>query len=909
MKIFIFLLVFFFLPCSTYSEDLVEEYLCELGIQYFKSGRYKDALHEFSKALILNPYNATANEYKSRIFSLTHKREGSREEIITKAVEEFERETLPKQISEKPKLPAEEPTKRPPRKLPTKEILEKPELPETKIRITGETQLRVGVTSEDVIWKQANWDLNEKNWRILSDNAYDRYENTYDSRIFDRFRLNLDIEKEEGLGFHSTFIIDPWSFTGKTDKVTIVSSWGVPAEFELKYWSNTRYTTEEIGYTIGNGDTFIIPEIKVVNGKTRPETIYSNWSGEFNLPELKIHREFQPLRELWFDYKQEGLNFRFFPFAYENQALTFDDPLRLSNNHIWWEESPWLRRWRPGIYNSIPVDFTKGWWDNSISFPIRDSEGCRLTQLRGFSMDIGTKEETLFQGSFASPKHPWQEYSEIDNIIWASRIKHRVTDNLSVGGIFTTRMGFNPDQKDSTDSRNYVGGVDLCYEVGEGVLTSLELATSESDCDLTNRQYRSKYRGNAYYFSLIGRYPREKIKDVEYGYDGISPNEDEKFFTKFRLFGCHMDRGFNSSLSSYRETRKDEFWSRHIQFRQPFKYYYIGFYREAMTWDDIKSYRIGNGIDVGRDVLGLRIESSLWNKTIENLFDVRNVHDVNGKFIENVSREEFTWNINKRLTTKVLGIHHHLPRTKGGIDPFVFNRQTGLNFENTQIEDGKDCSIKTVSFGLEYKFFDWLSLNGIWERTNDYYLGYDGFPRSILIDGNNSYVYWKEGRRYRQMRNWLYSQEYFPNPPYPYYDIFKTGLTLKLKENLEIYLDYTRNEYEKAGQNDDNINHVGLEISYTPISKLKFFLKYSYCRWQDLDRLIQGITEPTGHHNFFIEAMYKRSEDEDLVFQYGEAGRFPAAGEIFTVSWDPYGGSLRTLDTRHIFRLYYRRKF
>ncbi|MFH1338735.1 MAG: hypothetical protein ABIH40_02690 [Candidatus Omnitrophota bacterium] len=58
-----------------------------------------------------------------------------------------------------------------------------------------------------------------------------------------------------------------------------------------------------------------------------------------------------------------------------------------------------------------------------------------------------------------------------------------------------------------------------------------------------------------------------------------------------------------------------------------FKYYYIGFYQESFTWDDIKPYRIGNGIDIGRDTLGFRLEAS-WKERLDNLFDLRNVHPI-----------------------------------------------------------------------------------------------------------------------------------------------------------------------------------------------------------------------------------------------------------------------------------------
>ncbi|MFH0935956.1 MAG: hypothetical protein V1828_03790, partial [Candidatus Omnitrophota bacterium] len=122
-------------------------------------------------------------------------------------------------------------------------------------------------------------------------------------------------------------------------------------------------------------------------------------------------------------------------------------------------------------------------------------------------------------------------------------------------------------------------------------------------------------------------------------------------------------------------------------------------------------------------------------------------------------------------------------------------------------------------------------------------------------------------------------------------------------------LDYTRNPYEKAGPIDDNINHVGFEVSYLPVPKLGLFFRYTYSRWQDINKLILGDTGLYGHHNFFAEAIFRKSEDEDISFQYGESSRNPYMGGILDVTWDPYGGSLSTIDTQHIFRLYYRRRF
>ena len=902
IKLSLLLLVFvFFNPSIVFAGAAAEAYICELGIHYYDIGRYEDAVMEFKKTLMLNPENQTAKDYLNKILF------SDREQMVEETLERLEAERLAEAerfaqlvgFQRQALMPEE-----------LEEPLPKKEKGVSPLKITGEAQVRLGITSEDTIWKRANYDLNERNWRVISEAAFDQRENTYDPRVFDRLRINLDTDNQDGFNFHSNITVDPWSFTGRSNKVTLTGVGGDTAEIELKYWSNTRHTINETVYTLGNADSLNLPEIKVIDGKSPPITLTTNRLGDsFTIPELKIHREFQPVRELWLDYQQEGSKFRFFPIAYQDQALTSDDPLRLSNNYTWWEGSPWLRQWTRGINNSGVGDFTKGYWDNTLSGFTRDSDGRRLTSLRGFSFELYPSNETSIKTTFATPKDLWQEYSDVDNIISATRLRHRLADDLSMGMTYTARMGFNLDEGSKTDARNNVVGADLDYELAEGIKTSFQAAYSQSDYDLTDSQYKTESRGYAYYFSIIGRYPRRSIMDLEYGYDEIELEEKEDFLNKVRFFAAHMDDGFDPSLSTYRETRDDEYWSRHLHFRKPFKYYYIGFYDERLTWDDIRTYRIGNGIDIGRDVIGFRLETS-WKESLNNLFDLRNIHQTNGKYIETVARDEVIWQVNDRLTAKALGIYHDLPKTKGGVDPFVFDPLTGRYFTNDQIEDGKDPSMRTGSLGLEYEFFDWLALHGVWERTNDYSLGYDNFPRWVLKDNTYPGYTWSEaGNTYRANSNWLYSQQYFPKPPYAYYNIFKTGLRINPIKELELYLDYTYNEFRSAGQVDSNMNHFGAEVRYLPTPKLGFYLRYVYSRWQDLDRLIQGVSESVGHHNFFGELVYRKSNDEDFVLQYGEMGGSPIMGEIITVFTDPYGESLQTIDTEQIVRLYYSRRF
>lgn len=884
-----------------FAESAAADYLLEFGVSFYNMGRYEEALTEFKKVLLIDPNNKTAYEYINSIFAgekppAFYQKELEREQPVKHTKKQLTREeAINNAFSNISKI--KEPTKKP--LGPTQEI---PEL-----KITGEAQLSLGVTPDDAIWKRANADLNEKNYRMLSETAYDRKTNTYDARIFDRLKLNLDSEDQEGFAFHSNITVDPWSFTGKSPKMTVSSNFGDTADVELKYWSNTGYTINETVFSNLKGNSFALPEIKVNDGKTNALNVNGVFTpvDVFHIPATKIERQFQPVREFWVDYKKEGTKIRFFPIAYQDQALTFDDPLVLSNNHIFWQESPWIDSWQPGRLNSgaVPVDFSKGRFDDTLSYFTRDSDGTRLTALRGLSFEYSPDESTSLSSTFASPKGLWQDYESFDNVINATRFKYRLLDNLSLGSLFTYRLGLNENNK--RDSTNYLWGVDAGYEITEGVKVDLETAVSRSANDLTSEEYKSKSRGLAYNFSLIGTFPRKNIMDLKYGYNEIKPEKTDSLFAKYRFYLVRMDRGFNPALSNYRETRDDSFWSRHIHFRKPYDYYFTGLYEPTLSWDDVQPYRIGNGIDIGRDVIGFRLEMSLFDQRLDNLFDVRNVHKADGKFVENVVRDEATYELTDKLTTKILGIYQKLPKTDQGKDPFIFDPATDIYFNNNAIIGGKDPSLKTGSLGLEYAFTKKIALSGIWERTNDSTLAYDNFPRGIL--NSSSFTTFSEYNKvFRREAPFLYSQDLFPLPPYDFYNIWKAGLRLDPTEDLEIYLDYTRNEFKSAGQIDDNMNHVGIEVSYVPTKKFGLFFRYTYSRWNDINRMLSGFDKIyLGHHNFFTEFRYSPTPDDEFAFQYGESGISPTAITTF----DPFGGSLATLATRHIVRMYYRRRF
>ena len=884
-----------FLPQKqAFSQTQVADYLCERGKNFYAQGNTEEALSEFNKVLVVAPGNVIAKDYINRIFknSLV---------LETPAVQNT-------QTDENKVLTKEEAMDQELAKFKQQQVAEEKVgrgLKVGPLKITGEMQLSFGVTPHDFIWKRANFDLNEKykSWRLMSSAGFNRGFNTYDPRIYDSLSVNVDTENAGGLNFHTNVTVDPWSFTGKSNKITVTNASPDSAQLQLYYWSNTGYTLNETVYS-ANGSAVNLGELKVKDGKTTPATI-----GGFDIPGMKINREFQPVRELWLDYTNDQIKFRAFPLAYQDQAYSSDDPMGITNHHIWWQDSPWLRRYQPGTYRSSGTgtpspSYTKGHWDDSLSFLSKDSTGKYLTALRGFSFSFSPQEQTAFDTTVATPKHLWQDYGEVDNVISASRLKHYFGDSFMLGGTLTTRTGFKTDPQ-KLDSENFVGGLDLGYEIIDGVKAQAEVLTSKSFYDMNNSEYETESRGNAYYFAFIARYPQKSIMDLKYGYDEITMDKEENYLLKSKFYLSRMDKGFDSALSNFSNTRADTDWSRHIHFRRPLEYFYAGLTKPADKWDQLNATRIGDGIDVGRNTLGFRLETFLDDR-FYNLFDLRNVHNVDGKFIENVVRDELSVRVTDKLTAKLLGIYQKLPKTVGGIDPFVYDGNTGDYFLNSAVVDGQDVTIKTGSFGLNYDFFDWLSLNGIYERTNDYNLGYNTFPRNVIRDDTNLWgQYSQNDNIYRYTRPELFDQNNFPQAPYEFYNIFKMGLRVSPLANMDIYLDYTRNEFQAASYNSDNMNHIGLEMTYMPTPKFGMLFKYTYSRCQDVDRLVAGITEPVGHHNFYGEFRYLPSKDDEIILQYGE-GNSSAIGNM---NLDPYGGSMLTLDTQHIIRAYYRRRF
>ena len=771
------------------------------------------------------------------------------------------------------------------------------------VKVSGEINMGIGVEGSDFYWKRANFDLNERNFRMISTDQLNKKENTYDPAIYDRFRLLVDTSPVVSpFRWHARIEVDPWSFTSKSAKTTVTGQGGDRAEIELLGWSNTGYTVNQIVQTLDNGDGFALPEMKIDDGRILPTTITSTFNNVFSLPEIKLNTQFQPIREFWIDYvPSDTFRLRVFPLAFEDQALSTDDPLRLSNNRIFWEESPWLARWKPGNFNSGGGDFTKGEWDDSLAFFTKDSDGRRLTALRGASLRFAPSADTTITATVATPKTLWQEYEDVEALPSSVRVKHFLSDRFMVGMVSNLHLGFSDREM---DAYNYAGGLDGVATLNRRWRLEGQFSVSFSKQDITNDVYATKQRGNAYYMGVtFTTLDNEDLLRRDYAH--LTPASDKQNYGKTRLYFARMDRGFQSSLSNYRETRDDSYWGRHLSFRRPLNRFFDATKGGGMSWWDVESNMVGDGIDQGRYVIGWNAKVSLWDGRLKGRTDIRNVHDVNNKFIENEVRTEWDYQTTKRWRTKLLLIDHVLPLTKGGIDPFIFDAQTGEYLINTAIADGEDPSLRTVSTGARYTFNDRLAWHGVWEYTNDITVGSDNYPRGLL-NSSSFGTYQENGQTFRQDVPFLYSQGFFDLPPFEYHHVFRTGLEVRASDHLNVYLDYTRNPNKFAGQIDDNMNHLGVEMTYIPNPRWGMMLKYTWSRFYDLYTLVNdNRLSLEDHHNVFSEVRYKLNADDYFSLQYGVG---PAV-LLTSATVNPFGGSLVTVDTQHIIRLYYRKTF
>ncbi|MBF0570882.1 MAG: hypothetical protein HQL12_03320 [Candidatus Omnitrophica bacterium] len=784
---------------------------------------------------------------------------------------------------------------------------------DNNFKISGDARTSMGIYSNGTaVFTRANADLNEKNWRVLSSAGLNDNINTYDPALYSRLKVVMDASVAAAVvSVHLNISVDPWSYTGKSNTQLVTSEWGDTAKIQYLFWGNTGYTVNSIVNTLGYGGSVALPEVKTKGNRVPaisvPSSIQDPWGDTdiFNIPAAKINYTFQPVREAWVDLKPtDEIKLRIFPMGFEDQALSTDDPLKLSNNKEWYAESPWIDGWQGGNLNTgvPPVTFTKGQWDKSLSFFTKDSDGQRLTSLRGVSLEAPPTDETSLKATIAAPKTLWQDYGDITALPASARLKQFIGDLFYIGTVADVHQGYVNGQK---DAENYTGGVDTGFMPMKWLKASAEYATSRSRYDETTPDYATKYSGKAYYVSLeAASNPEGMLKKDYYNFN---PIEKTDIFFKSRVYFARMDQGFESSLSDYNSTRQDSFWGEHLSF-YPSEYRYLPGISPGMSQYDLEPFSIGNGIDYGRSVVAWRGDTNLLEGKLHGLADARHVADNNDDNIENVLRTAWTLEPTDQLTTKLLLLWHDLPKTTAGVDPFLIEDNTAAErFANTSVEGGKDPSLTTESLGARYALSPWAALNGVWEFTNDVTLATNDFPQGDL---NSTYfsTYTQNGKIYTTEVPQLYDQSYFEQAPYLYHNIFKTGLELTPTQAWHVYLDYTRNPNKFAGNIDDNMSHYGIETSYVPTSKIGFFARYTFSEGYDTNRLVNDKEmDYRDYNNFFFETRMILPKDVTMSIQYGVGSAY----NIITSNTNPSLTFYATtvVETQHVVRIVFDKKF
>jgi hypothetical protein len=747
-------------------------------------------------------------------------------------------------------------------------------------KISGEYQMSWGYDWGDAdsegqrgIWKSA--DFNDANLVYVLDNQYifgNHRENTYDKRIYDRFRMKLESVRETGFNILSEVVIDPWSFVGKTDTIVVTGSNGNQMPLELRYWSNSQHTLDQRVVLSSGTDYINVPEIKVNDGSTHATSITSRWANEvFNLPPMDINRDFRPVRKLEVNYTSDNLSYKIFPLADHDHAYTSDDPLILSNKHKYWEASPWLWNWKPGQYYGPSNDFMRGKWTDDISFESRDSDFNFLTLLRGMSFDFNYGG-TYFSGGTAAPLNLWQDYGNVNSLPGAFRLKQYLFPGKEfyAGGIYSYNYGFDGGHVDAV---NQVFAIDAGFEMPGFTKLRGEFAWSYEKTDAHGNDPNitpSYNRGQAF-----------RIESSSEHFKDRGGNPQMKVSSSY----THMGDGFRARTSSFKNTKYDEFWGKHISFHE--------------IDPNFAAVRIGDGIDAGRDVYNFRMEHMLFSGVVNSLYDMRFVRGDRGRKVEDVYREELTVKPLDNLTTKFLFRYQDIPNTAINRDPyiledFISEDNTGEGIFNVDILPGLDADVYTWSGGFHYDPADWFGFEGIYERTNDY----ETFPNRVLTDTG-----FADLGDTREFNYFGFSQPLIAIPPYDPYNIYKASIFYRPMDTLRFKFDYVINEFKHATGRDDNISHWGVEVDADITSQLTASFKYTRSQLVDLFRQQQmGEDLPFNHHNnVFGEIKYALNDNNTLIAQFGEF--------FVPTSYTPVAWILNTVNTQRIVRLYFKGTF
>ena len=767
------------------------------------------------------------------------------------------------------------------------------------VRMWGSYRLAAGVDDDDFILNESN-SVNAIHTLQGPQSDYifgEHRENTFDAGIYNQYKLNLDVTPRDKWDFYTQIVLDPWSWVGTTGEQVQRSNTDSVAQlrYNLKYFGAFNSTIRET-YRDNRANIISFPYVEVDDGHLVRGSQGRVTSGildrRYNVHELDVDMEFRPFRKVWLDYKEDDWYVRAFALAGEEQALSTDDPLQLSNHRDYWQQSPWLYQYKP-VQHFFDRSLERGHYSDALSYYARDSEGNRLVLLRGFAYE-GDFDKTYVASTIAAPHTPWGEYDAADNFLGATRVKHQMNERWMLGGTHTYRVGLIDN---SPADSNRVWSVDTKIAMTDHVDFVAQFAQSYREYDLkTNERTIRNRKGIA----------------VKAEFQGDYDHKHDDGHTEWQLSYAQMDRGFQPLNSQYLNTRDDRFWGTHISFDEH---------------PDLEPFKLGDGLDVNRLVTRFHWKEKLFKDRFYNEFDIRNVHkregtryvdtgpvidqwsDMDTTYVETVTRNELTLKLNPRVTFKGLFRWRALPKTMENIDPIF----TGYYFPkddidlndfyifNDDIRRGRNADQFTYSGALQYNVDSNLTLEGIYERTNNI----PDFPRGLLNDFFRNPVDRVQGVLEDRVQNFMYFQGGVLKgaAPYPFYNIFKERVIYRPESRVTYTFHATQNQYLPAGGIDDNVNHVGLGINFVQSKKLNWFCDYTFSHHIDVPRYIdtsEAVAEPNDHHNFYVSFDYNLTKATLLRGEYG------VFGLDANNAGNPYNAgvfSLPTVDTEHLFRL------
>ena len=763
-----------------------------------------------------------------------------------------------------------------------------------RVKVTGRYRMAMGGGQHrHLTLTQADADLQDRDFHYLFG---ERQYNTFDPAIYNHLDLGLEADLTDKLSVYTRFVFDPWSYVGTTGDQDISEAGGLDRfNVNLKYFGANDSTVGEI-YRAHFRNIASFPTVKTVDNKVPPLLITGvpDQGLVYRSTPLAIDHEFRPWSRGWVDYKEETWHTRVFAVAGEEQAFTTDDPMGLSNTKDFWQPSPWTARWVPikvfadmnipGVQGAV----ARGHYSDVEAFNAKTSYGEHLTLLRGVSLeaDLG---RAYAGGMIAAPWSPWEDYSDVNNLPGVLRLKHQVTPQWMVGGLYGFRVGLIDKEP---DAYNQVISLDTKYAVTADTDLTAQIAGSRDDIDrLTagNRRsefgFRSDVEGMAYKGGLAS----------EFDHPGGHSN--------YKFDFTWMDNDFRPHLSQYRALSDDNFWGKHITFHE--------------YGPDLEYFRIGTGVDIGRFVFRNTLKTSMWDENLMSLFDARHVRSTDKtSFIENVMREELTYRIDPQWKAKGFTRWVILPRTVTDVEPFLndFTFIDAYNLpepelQNLAIDPGLDPSRFEIAGGLQYQPSERWTLEGSFTRTNDI----PDFPRGLQNDVFLAAAYPDPDTPnvlIDKVQNFLYGQQFYDLPPYEFFSVFKEKVIWRPQNNMAWTFHAAQNGYKLWGPIDEMVNHQGVSLDYRYSDRLSFFTDYTHSYLADIPHLIDsGFSELNfhNHHNVYASMKYQVNPHAMLIFTYGVFGEtvydIEGHGSRYLNPFSVSEFSLPTVDTEHLFRV------